>query len=227
MYPLYSLYSLGSNTHYETGYMHHVARNLDADADYEFKVCAITHRGRGEPATLKVRTLRDDYFAPSKPKIIPVSHNEICIAWKPPVAPPGRINGFEVLCNSKSIYFGMHTRCFTSMLVPNVKYKFVIVVWTSRGRSESQPTYQQHKHQIRENRWSSRDEFLDWLDSNEDNFDAIDNLDEMEQIEDDVELPKTPRSTRSRANSMERQMKEGPNGDEPEEPVEEKETNKN
>lgn len=42
-----------------------------------------------------------DYYAPSKPTLICVGAHEIVCTWKAPIAPAGRINGYEVMCNGK------------------------------------------------------------------------------------------------------------------------------
>ena len=43
---------------------------------------------------------RSDYNAPSKPTLVLVG-GDIVVTWKPPVAPTGRVTGYEVLANGK------------------------------------------------------------------------------------------------------------------------------
>lgn len=168
----YYVQEQGSSIRYEPVYLYHIASNLEADKEYTFEVCAVTQRGRGQAAELNVRTLRNDYFAPTKPKVITVGSHEMCIVWKPPVAPPGRINGYEVMCNGKSIYFGMNKRCIADKLQPKTKYKFTVVAWTSEGRTESQSTVKKtsagYKSKAKNQPWKTREELMEWLNSKDD-----------------------------------------------------------
>jgi len=167
----YYVQEQGSAMHYEPVYLYHIASNLEADKEYIFEVCAVTQRGRGEMAEVNVRTLRTDYYAPSKPTLICVGAHEIVCTWKAPIAPAGRINGYEVMCNGKSIYFGMNKRCLATMLRPSTKYKFTVVAWTNEGRTESDVTIKKttssYKKKPKRKPWKTKDDLMKWLDSKE------------------------------------------------------------
>lgn len=159
---------------------YYIASNLKADKQYIFEVCAVTQRGRGEIATVTVQTLRQDYYAPSRPKLTVVGPHEMIIKWTAPVSPAGKINGYEVLQDGKSIYFGMNRKCIAVNLEAEKKYKFSVVAWTNEGRNESLPTIKKTcKHnQSKTKKWKNKDDLMKWLESkeedDEDIFDADD-----------------------------------------------------
>jgi len=168
----YYVQEIGSSIHYELVYMYHIASNLNADSEYSFQVCAVTNKGRGQMSVLTVKTLRQDYNAPSRPTLLVISSHEIVVTWYPPVKPSGRINGYEVLCNGKSIYFGPQKRCIASQLLPNSKYKFTVIAWTSEGRTESEPATKKtgtgQKGEAGEApKFRNKEELFKWLDSQE------------------------------------------------------------
>eukprot|EP00111_Clytia_hemisphaerica_P004757 TCONS_00013674-protein len=174
----YYIQEVQHNINYKPTDMFFIASNLEADKEYHFEVCAVTQRGRGEVADLHVRTLRQDFFAPSKPKIKMLSNREIVVSWKPPSAPAGRINGYELLQNGKSVYFGMK-RYHICNVQPDSKYKFSVVVWTNEGRNESVPCQKKiPKRQLKETKkqqkFDKEEDFVNWIEADGDDADEGD-----------------------------------------------------
>lgn len=196
----YYVQEIGSSIHYEPVYMYHIASNLNPDSEYSFQVCAVTNKGRGQMAVLTVKTLRQDYNAPSRPTLLVISSNEIVVTWYPPVKPSGRINGYEVLCNGKSIYFGPQKRCIASQLQANTKYKFTVIAWTSEGRTESEPATKKTPNANRGEagevpKFRNKEELFKWLDSQEagDLEEAAEEYGLLVNEDEDEEQPLSPR----------------------------------
>jgi len=129
----------------------------------------VTNKGRGRMAKLTVKTLRQDYNAPSRPRLIAVSPGEWVVSWDQPDRPSGRISGYEVLCNGKSIYFGPKTRCIASALAPHTKYRFTVTAWTSEGKTESEPAVRKTgSGGVKDApKFKNKEELFKWLDSQE------------------------------------------------------------
>eukprot|EP00794_Sanderia_malayensis_P011951 gene11951-13188_t len=155
---------------YEPVYTYHIAGNLKPDTEYTFEVSAITKRGEGEKAMLTVRTLRQDLYAPSKPKLIAIGPREILATWTAPIAPIGRINGYELLVDGKRHYYGLDRRCLISMLQPDTEYEFNVVAWTNEGKCESEPATKRTplvSKGWKSRPWKTKEDLLAWLSKHE------------------------------------------------------------
>jgi len=137
----YYVQEIGSSIHHESVYMYHIASNLNPDSEYSFQVCAVTNKGHGQKAVLTVKTLRQDYNAPSRPRLHFISPNRIVVTWDAPVEPMGDIIGYEVKSNGELIYRGQQKRCIASNLQPNMRYEFTVSVWTVDGKVDSEPAF--------------------------------------------------------------------------------------
>lgn len=168
----YKVRETGSEISYEPVSTYHIAGNLKPDTEYTFQVTAVTKRGEGEAAQITINTLRHDSYAPSKPDLKTIGPHEILATWEAPDAPIGRINGYELLCNDKRVYFGMDKRCLVNFLKPDTFYEFLVVAWTNEGRCRSESSSKKTANadiskRPRHKAWKTKAVLLAWLAKNE------------------------------------------------------------
>ncbi|XP_007898569.2 uncharacterized protein LOC103183109 [Callorhinchus milii] len=114
-----------------------IVSGLTPSTSYEFGVCAVTSRGRGERALLSARTDCPGDHAPSKLAVTVLGRNEMFITWDVPQVPLGRLFNFELCLNGQVVYMGPERSFTARRLAANTEHSCSVSAITSEGRSQS------------------------------------------------------------------------------------------